>query len=260
MCLLFIAWKSHPSYRLILAANRDEFYDRPTSPAHFWRESPDILGGRDLQAGGTWLGVTTRGRIAAITNYRDPASIKSQAPSRGKLVTDFLSGTYSPGDYQDHLSQNGDQYNGFNLVFGNTEQLAWHSNHGGGGRHLEPGIYGLSNHLLDTPWPKVNKGKEAFKKILSPGNNPAPSTLFKMLTDRSPADDISLPDTGVGSQWERVLSPIFITSPTYGTRSSTLIYIDLHGHVTFMERTYNSNPNHFTTVKFEFQIEPKQIA
>jgi uncharacterized protein with NRDE domain len=255
MCLIILAIKSHPSYKLILAANRDEYYDRPSVPAAFWKDSPGLLAGRDLRAGGTWLGITTKGRITAITNYRDPASLKTHAPSRGMLVTDFLLGKESPVAYLERIDQKAGEYNGFNLIVGDKDELYWYSNRGDGARSLSPGIYGVSNRLLDTPWPKVTHAKEALKKILSTENDPDPETIFHLLVDRSIADDKDLPDTGVGIEWERILSPIFITSPVYGTRSSTILLMDTHDHVTFTERTFNSDISHATTTRYDFRIE-----
>lgn len=255
MCLILLAIQSHPDYKMVIAANRDEFYDRPTAPAAFWDDEPGLLAGRDLRAGGTWLGITTKGRIAAITNYRDPSSIKSNAPSRGSLVTDFLSGQQSPVDYLEGLKRDAHEYNGFNLIVGEKHELLWYSNREEGIRDLSTGIYGVSNRLLDTPWPKVTRGKKMFRTLLSKEKEPAPEALFFMLADRSVPDDKKLPDTGMGLEWERMLSPIFITSPTYGTRSSTLIFIDHYEGVTFIERTFNSSPGHATTIKHEFRIQ-----
>ena len=255
MCLIILAVKSHPSYKLVLAANRDEYYDRPSAPAAFWKDSPGLLAGKDLRAGGTWLGITTKGKIAAITNYRDPGSHKMHAPSRGMLVTDYLIGKESPLDYLERINEEAGKYNGFNLIAGDKDVLYWYSNRGAGLSGLRPGFYGVSNRLLDTPWPKVTLAKEAFQKLLSTENDPCAEPIFHILADRSPADDRELPDTGVGIEWERVLSPIFITSPVYGTRSSTILYIDLDDRVTFIERTFNSDPDQATTIKYEFQIK-----
>ncbi|MBC8179160.1 MAG: NRDE family protein [Deltaproteobacteria bacterium] len=255
MCLLLLALESHPVYKLVIAANRDEFYDRPTAPASFWDDRPDILGGRDLRAGGTWFGINKKGRVAAITNYRDPASIKSNAPSRGELVSDFLTGDEKPEEYFASLDLKARAYNGFNLLVGVKDQICWYSNRGKGTRSLIPGIYGVSNHLLDTPWPKVSRGKSSLENILL--NNPitSPEVLFHMLLDRSIPDDDNLPDTGVGLEWERLLSPIFIASPNYGTRSSTILLIDQNDHVTFMERTHIPSQDQSKEVVFEFPIE-----
>ncbi len=256
MCLLLLAVRKHPDYKLILAANRDEYYDRPTAPAAFWNEAPHLLAGKDLRAGGTWLGITRQGRIAAITNYRDPASMKTNAPSRGRLVSGFLLGQESPERFLKGLAQEKDRYNGFNLIIGEKDQLYWFSNRGDGAHKLSPGLYGLSNRLLDSPWPKVTRSKEAMASLLSEQKNPPQEKLFHMLGDRSIARDEQLPDTGVGMEWERILSPIFITSPTYGTRSSTVILIDRNNGVTFTEKTFNSDPEHATSVQYEFKIEP----
>ncbi len=255
MCLLLLAVQKHPDYKLILAANRDEYYDRPTAPAEFWSEAPHLLAGKDLRAGGTWLGITRQGRIAAITNYRDPASIKTNAPSRGRLVSGFLLGQASPERFLKGLAQEKDRYNGFNLIIGEKDQLYWFSNRGDGAHKLSPGLYGLSNRLLDTPWPKVTRSKEAMASLLSKQKNPPQDKLFRMLGDRTIARDEQLPDTGVGMEWERILSPIFITSPTYGTRSSTVMLIDRNNGVTFTEKTFNSDPEHATSIQYEFKIE-----
>jgi uncharacterized protein with NRDE domain len=255
MCLILLAIQSHPDYKLVIAANRDEFYDRPTAPAAFWDSEPGLLAGRDLRAGGTWLGITTKGRIAAITNYRDPSSIKSNAPSRGSLVTGFLSGQQTPVDYLEGLKKEAREYNGFNLIVGEKNSLYWYSNRGEGVRSLVAGIYGISNRLLDTPWPKVSRGKKMISTTLHEEKGLSPDALFSMLADRSIPDDKKLPHTGVGLDWERTLSPIFITSPDYGTRSSTLIFIDLNDRVTFIEKTFNASPDHSTTVKHEFRIQ-----
>ncbi len=255
MCLLLLAVRSHPVYKLAIAANRDEFYERPTAPAAFWEDAPDILGGRDLRAGGTWFGITRKGRMAAITNYRDPASLKPHAPSRGELVSGFLVGEEDPESYLARLALKAGDYNGFNLIVGESDRLYWYSNRGDGVRHLMPGIYGVSNHILDTPWPKVSRGKTALENILSRKPLPSPEGLMDILLDRSIPGDESLPDTGVGIEWERILSPVFILSPDYGTRSSTILLIDRENHVTFLERTHGSTPNHHRDVAFEFMLE-----
>jgi uncharacterized protein with NRDE domain len=255
MCLLLLAVQKHPDYKLVLAANRDEYYDRPTAPAAFWDEAPHLLAGKDLRAGGTWLGITKNGRIAAITNYRDPAAEIPKAPSRGKLVSGFLLDQQSPERFLEGLALEKDRYNGFNLIIGDSDQLYWFSNRGDGAQKLSHGIYGLSNRLLDTPWPKLTRSKEAMGHLISNQKNPSQEALFQMLLDRTVADDDQLPDTGVGIKWERILSPIFIKSPTYGTRSSTIILIDRQNRVTFIEKTFNPDPQHVTSIEYEFQIQ-----
>jgi uncharacterized protein with NRDE domain len=260
MCLLVFALKAHPSYKLILAANRDEFYERPTAPAEFWDDTPQLLAGKDLKAGGTWLGITRQGKIAAITNYRDPSSIKGNAPSRGWIVSNYLLGSRSPDEYLKKLLKDADRYNGFNLVLGDRDDLYWYSNRCEEYRHISAGIYGLSNHLLDTPWPKISLTKRALSVLISNEKNPSPEALFRLLEDRSIPDDSRLPSTGVGLEWERILSPVFIRSSNYGTRSSTLLFVDRHDHVSFYERTFNPPDDHVTNSNHEFDLEPLNVS
>lgn len=236
MCLILLAWRAHPEYPLVLAANRDEFHSRPTAPAGFWPEAPWVLAGKDLQAGGTWLGITRTLRFAALTNFRDPAHVMAGAPSRGELVARFLTGDVMPGAYLVQLESIGSAYNGFNLLFGDLETVCYYSNCGDEPRRLAPGIYGLSNHLLDTPWPKVARGKSALAEALQglPGNE----ALFELLRDDTIAPDRQLPRTGVSLEWERLLSAAFIRSPEYGTRSATVIVAEADGTVEFEERPF----------------------
>jgi len=255
MCLILIALRSHPTYKLIIAGNRDEYHDRPTAQAAFWEDTPGLLAGKDLRAGGTWFGITKQGRIAAVTNYRDPALIRSHSPSRGKLVCSFLLSRQGPTDYLERLTQEAGKYNGFNLIIGDKDDLYWYSNIGSGPHKLTPNIYGLSNHLLDTPWPKLTRAKNAFLKLLSEQTDPLAEDIFAILFDKSKADDESLPDTGIGTEWERLLSSIFISSPTYGTRSSTLLLVDRYDRVTFIERSFDVDPSHAVTTKYEFPVD-----
>ena len=161
MCLILLAIRKHPRYKVVLAANRDEYYDRPSAPPHFWKDRPHLLAGRDLLAGGTWLGITKKGRIAAVTNYRDPLNVRQNAISRGKLVTDFLLGEDDPPVYLERIRRDKDLYNGFNLIVGHRENLYWYSNRKDQVRSLESGVYGLSNRFLDTPWPKIIRANPA---------------------------------------------------------------------------------------------------
>lgn len=239
MCLIVFAYRRQPGYRLILAANRDEFYDRPTRGVSFWQDRPDILAGLDLKGGGTWLGITRSGRIAAITNYRHMPSVRPGAPSRGMLVKDFLSGDTPPTDYLDRVQSVGSRYNGFNLLVGDADSLYYFSNKGGAIRRLAPGLYGLSNHLLDTPWPKVERVKTKFESLLKRSADPASEDLFDMLQDAARPPDKALPDTGIGLEWERVLSPMFITSQTYGTRSTAVVLWRENGEITFSEMSHH---------------------
>ena len=238
MCLILFSYRRHPRYRLIVASNRDEYYERPTRPAAFWQDAPDLLAGRDLRNRGTWMGITRRGRFAVLTNYRDPASQKQRAPSRGLLVRDFLTGDLPPDVYCDQIRQEADRYNGFNLLADDAQDLYYYSNRGNGVQRLPPGLYGLSNHLLDTPWPKVRSGKAALQDLTAGKAEIRPEALFEMLADDSRPPDNALPDTGVGLAKERMLAPLFITSPDYGTRSSTVLLVDKSGCVEFFERTY----------------------
>jgi len=254
MCLILFAWKIHQNFPLVLAANRDEFYERPSAPAAFWEDAPNLLAGRDLREGGTWLGITRSGRIAALTNYRDPASLKTTAPSRGRLVTDYLLGRETPPDYLDRIQDDSNLFNGFSLLVGDTEELFCFSNRGATQR-LIPGIYGLSNRLLDTPWPKIEKGKISPQTILKEKECLPLEALFSLLEDRTRPPDDRLPDTGVGLEWERILSPLFIESAVYGTRSSTVLLIDQEGCVTFAERIFNGAADPRMTAHFAFRIE-----
>ena len=238
MCLILFSLNTQPGFRLILAANRDEFYTRPTRPLSAWTDVPEVYGGRDLKEGGTWLGISRRGRLAALTNYRDPARQLPQAPSRGLLINRFLTGDAPPADYLEQLQKTAHRYNGFNLLVGDQTGLWYCSNRSTGIGELQPGVYGLSNHLIDTEWPKVSQGKKRLKDLLNRKDPWDTEDLFALLADRTVAPDRELPDTGVGLEWERTLSPLFITSPNYGTRSSTVLLIETSGEVTLLERSF----------------------
>ncbi|MBI5062437.1 MAG: NRDE family protein [Desulfatitalea sp.] len=238
MCLILFAYQRHPRYGLVLAANRDEFYARPTAPLDYWADHPQVLAGRDLEQQGTWLGVTRHGRLAAITNYRDPKNIKPNAPSRGHLVSDFLIGALPPGEYLQQVSASADRYNGFNLLVGDADRLFYFSNRGSAPQKLEPGLYGISNHLLDTDWPKTCLGKQGLAQVLETEQDPSPEKLFHLLQNQAVAPNDQLPDTGISKDWEQVLSAIFIASPHYGTRSSSVLLVDTAGGVSFDERTW----------------------
>lgn len=238
MCIILFAYRSHPKYNLVLAANRDEYFARPTSRAAFWEDAPDLLAGRDLKRGGTWLGVTRQGRFSAVTNFRDSSSLKKDAPSRGFLVSDFLRSEQSPTEYVTTISSSSRYHNGFNLIAGDQGGLSYHSNRDSKIKELTPGVYGLSNHLLDTPWPKVKNGKDALSELVRQDNEIDPEAVFEILANRTKAEDEFLPQTGIGLEYERELSSIFISTAEYGTRSSTLLLIDLENKITFIERTY----------------------
>jgi uncharacterized protein with NRDE domain len=227
MCLILVLWRAHPEYPCLVAANRDEFHARPTAPAGWWRDHPRILAGRDLEAGGTWLGVTRSGRFAALTNFREREQRRAGAPSRGALVTSMLESGASVAEGLAYLRGEGGKYNGFNLIFSDGERLGIYESARGLGRELGPGIYGLSNHLLDTPWPKVQKAKSRLQAALATLNDTAP--LLALLRDDQPEADEKLPSTGVSLEWERLLSSAFVKSRDYGTRCSTIIRIGAGG-------------------------------
>lgn len=222
MCLILFAWKASPSLDLVVAANRDEYYDRPTQAMHRWSEHPEVYAGKDLTAGGTWMGVTKSGRFAALTNYRNPSNIDLKAPSRGQLTKEFLTSHASPKEYLEHIRSQGLPYNGFNLLVGDENSLWYYNNINHDLHALCPGIYGLSNALLDDPWPKVEKGKNALKKVLDQKRLAADDILGMMRNDTK-AEDHLLPKTGVSLAWERALSSMFIQTENYGTRCSTLL-------------------------------------
>jgi uncharacterized protein with NRDE domain len=255
MCLIFLSLQNHPQYKLVIAANRDEFYQRKTAPATYWEDHPEILGGRDLEAHGTWMAMNKNGRIAMVTNYRDIKNSKALAPSRGALVTDYLLANESSREYLEQVENRSQAYNGFNLIVGSAEELWYHSNYKKGIHSLSHGLHGLSNHLLDTPWPKVERGLASMKSVLAdPEIDPA--KLFEVLFDDQVAADNILPDTGIGLERERVLSAMFIKSPGYGTRCSTVVLIDKNDNVYFAERVYDLKTFAYTQNTFSFTIEP----
>jgi uncharacterized protein with NRDE domain len=254
MCLILLAWHAHPDYPLVVAANRDEFFARPSALAAFWPQAPDVLAGRDLEAGGTWLGITRQQRFSALTNYREGGKPRPDAPSRGALVADFLAGDADPEDYLAALAARGADYNGFNLFVGDGRRLGYYSNRGDGPRWLTPGIYGLSNHLLDTPWPKLAAAKAAFVEALA--DLPAQDAFFNLLADREIVPDTHLPETGVPLEWERILSAVFVSSPGYGTRASTLLTTNRTGWVTLTERSFGAQASPLGEVRESFQSSP----
>jgi uncharacterized protein with NRDE domain len=255
MCLLLFAYEAHPRYSLIVAANRDEWLARPADQAHAWNDAHHIVAGVDREAGGTWLGVTETGRFAALTNYRDPRDLRPKLPdepSRGALVRDFLESSAPPEAHLRRIAETASTYRGFNLVAGDLRTLAYLSNRAPGVRLVEPGIHGLSNELLDTPWPKVRRGAAAFRALIKNIAHPDPQALLAMLEDEAIAPDDELPDTGVGLEMERKLSPIFLRLPLYGTRCSTVLLVERAGRALFIERTHA--PERLGDVQIEFQL------
>ena len=255
MCIAFIAYRHMPELPLVVAANRDEFYQRPTSPMDFWEDHPGLLAGRDLEAKGTWLGATRKGRIAFLTNYHEPGKGETGAASRGQLVSRFLTGVDSVASFGSSLEAEGQAFNGFNLIYGTLESLYYYSNREGGVRPLDPGIHGLSNHMLNTPWPKVTYGKQFLADL---GQNPQSwhhEALFRLLASQGKAADHQLPATEIGLPVERILSSVFIRTPSYGSRCGTVLSIHSDGKVEVQERTYQQSPDHYETRTFQYTID-----
>lgn len=252
MCLLAFAWKRHPDYPLILAANRDELRARPTAEAHWWHDAPDVLGGRDLEAGGTWLGITTQGRFAALTNFREPGPRPEGGSSRGQLVADFLMSQITPAGFAAKLAQMADRFAGFSLVFGDADELRYFSNRGGPAGPITPGVHTLSNHLLDTPWPKSERLRQDFVEHFS---RPDPGRLFALLDDTTPAADGDLPDTGLDYAIEKRLSAPCVIGEKYGTRCSTVLLLRRNGHVLFAEAQRDPQGRRGPPQVFEFDLE-----
>lgn len=236
MCLILIAHQYHPDLPLVVAANRDEYHARPARAARFWPEQPGLLAGKDLSAGGTWLGIHRNGRFAAVTNFREPGLTTGEW-SRGALCTHFLQGEMSAEAYIQQLTPDAHRYGGFNLVIGEGGQLWYFSNQEMRARQLSPGIYGVSNGLIDEPWPKVVSGKRVLATMLTQGSSA--EAYLEMLADRFQPDDRELPSTGVSLTMERLLAPRFICSAEYGTRVSTALLVNENRAIAFTERSYN---------------------
>lgn len=236
MCLIVVGWQVHRDYPLVVAANRDEYYARATALAGRWLEAPQVLGGRDLEAGGTWLGITASGRFAAVTNVREPGMTQG-ARSRGALTREFLLGDGSAMEYAREID--GSEFSGFNLLLGDGKSLVYCSNRDDPPRTLAPGIYGLSNHLLDSPWPKLLTARQRFADALP--QLPEEQAFFDLLADQAIVDDARLPKTGVPLAWERLLSAVFVQSESYGTRASTLLWHQADGQIRLHEQSFGPN-------------------
>ncbi len=236
MCLIAFALNEHPKYPLIMVANRDEFYERPTTYADFWEDHPDVLAGRDLKGGGTWMGINRTGRIAAVTNYRDPKNISESAKTRGDLTKDYLTTGPTAQLYLEQVAKDAALYNGFNLLLFEQNKGFYFSNYGEQVQQLNKGVYGLSNALLDTSWPKLEKLKSNFRQTLQSEFDV--DTLLGLLTDSETANDDVLPETGVPYEWEKAISAICIDTPTYGTCCSTVILVDNAGNMSFTEKSF----------------------
>lgn len=252
MCLLVVGWNAHPDYRLVLAGNRDEFHERPAAALAWWNDGPPILAGRDLKASGTWLGVARDGRYGVVTNFRDFDPPAPAAPSRGELVPRYLRGAARADQYLAQLASLARSYGGFNLLLGGPDALHYYSNRGDGGpRALEPGIYGLSNHWLDTPWPKLTRTRARFAALL--GDGPlAVEELFALLGDRTTVGDADLPHTGLPGDWERAVSAPFVVHEQYGTRCSTVVLVMHNGRTVVQERRFDPRGAQSGVSRFEF--------
>ena len=265
MCLILIAWRNHPEHTLVLAANRDEFFDRPTQAARFWDDAPGILAGRDLQQGGTWLGIDRRGRFATVANFREPALRGTGSKSRGLLVSHYLQGTLPAAGYLAEVAGRIRHYDPFNLFAGDPDSLWYLSSRETAPRELSPGLYGISNGDLDCPWPKVNRGKTELQCLLDVASPLPPrergdvlaDSLFALLADRTVPDDTQLPDTGIGIERERKLAPIFVNVGDYGTRSSTMMHMPGDGTVEFEERSYDRRGTVVNTATHVFTVEAR---
>jgi len=241
MCLLVLAWRAHPRYRLVVAANRDEYHERAAAALGLWPPPHAILAGRDLRAGGTWLGLDRARRFGVVTNFRDLQPPKPGAPSRGELILQFLSSTATPAAFFATLAAQASAYSGFNLLLADQDSLWYGCNRATPfARELPAGVYGLSNEFLDTPWPKLARVRTRFAQWLSQAEQ-SPAELFALLDDRERvADDALLPQTGLTREWERVLSAPFVQHPEYGTRSSTVLLLEPDARGYLAERRFDS--------------------
>lgn len=237
MCLILFAFQHHSEYPLIVTANRDEYYQRPSQPAHFWPQQPQIFAGRDLTAGGTWMGINRNNRFAAVTNFRGAHEAPSGALSRGSLCKNFLDSSIGAVQYLQTIHQHKNRYAGFNLLVGTIDELFYYSNQQGEIIPITAGIHGLSNGLLNEPWPKVARGKAELSQRLA--NSAEPTHLLSLLQDTNQANDEQLPDTGIGIEKERMLSSRFIQSADYGTRCSTVLTINRHHQAHWLEQHYD---------------------
>jgi uncharacterized protein with NRDE domain len=256
MCLLLFAWMNHPRYRLVVAANRDEFHDRPAAPLGWWASNDCLLAGRDLRAGGTWIGVTRSGRFGAVTNFRGiDGSPAADAPSRGGLVPDYLAGEATPGGFLKKLNGTSAAFAGFNLLAGDRESLHYLSNRDSAGpQRLKPGTYGLSNHALDTPWPRLVRARERFEDALV-ADSPDLGNLFQLLADREPAAGAAFPGSELPRDLERAMSAPFVLHERYGTRCSTVLLAGHDGRMVAAERRFDAAGNLTGATRLEFTTD-----
>jgi uncharacterized protein with NRDE domain len=258
MCLLVLAWLSHPRYRLVVAGNRDEFHDRPAAPLGWWTDVPGILAGRDLRAGGTWMGLSRSGRFGVVTNFRNvEAAAPEGSPSRGQLVPRFLGDRGTPGRFVEDLREGTARFAGFNLLVGGPSTLHYYSNVvDEDPRELPPGIYGLSNHRLDEPWPKLTRTRAHFAAALAQ-DDPTPADLLDLLADDEPAGPVAAATSGLPEELERALSAPFVRHERYGTRCSTLVRVEHGGRTVVHERRFDARGTQSGSSRFEFQDETR---
>ncbi len=254
MCLIIIAYRTDPDYPLIIAANRDESFVRPTDYARYWEDAPDILAGKDLEQGGSWFGVTKYGHIAAVTNYRDANKSIPGNISRGLLVSNYLSAQTSTEEYLDYCISNLNDYDGFNLLLGDIDNLYYLSNREVGYKRLEAGVYGLSNGDFDNNWPKVLRAKKMLINMIDRDGVGSHEPILSLLSDREFPEDAELPNTGIDAELERTLAPIFIKADGYGTRSSTALTISKEDEVKFTEQSFDSQGNIENTSQYKFVL------
>lgn len=256
MCLILFALRAHPEVPLIVAANRDEFHERPAAAANFWPDAPDVLAGRDLEAGGSWLGVTRSGRFAAVTNFSEPPPEPRPPRSRGELVSGFLTGSEPPETYLQSVATHAHDYTGFNLLAGHGDDLWYYSNRIARPQRLMPGTYGLSNHLLDTAWPKVRRGKSALAAFEDAEQHPDVDALLELLADDTQPDDAELRHAGLDPVTARRVAPCFIRGSVYGTRASTVVLCHRDGRIRFAEQRYGADG--IASGRNDFEIQTLQ--
>ena len=259
MCVILFALRAHRRYPLIVAANRDEAYDRPSARAAFWSDHPGVYAGRDLEHGGTWLGLASNGRFAGITNYRQ-GRVDEAPRSRGELTRDYLTSARDVAEYLEDIEQRQAEYHGYSLIAGTPDRLFFCSNRGDGFHSIPSGVHGLSNRLLNEPWPKVQRGKAILSGLLEAGEADLVTGLFAMLADRTPAPDHLLPSTGIPLARERDRSPSFISSESYGTRASTVILVGADGHALFCERLFGPRGKPLGETQARIALEPEAVT
>lgn len=255
MCLITFAYRAHPRYSLILAANRDEFFQRPSTPVQYWEDYPDILAGRDQEQGGTWLGLNKLGQFATVTNFRNGRDRRTDLRSRGHLTARYLQDSTTAQAYLQALQPTQQSYGAFNLLLGDQDGLHYLSNRSNAeATRLKPGVYGLSNALLDTPWPKLQHVKEGLRDLIAQPQL-SPEDLLSLMQDTTPVADTQLPDTGISLEWERLLSTCFIRSASYGTRAISLLLQQPDGTTEFWEHSFTEHEAGETR-RYTLQLPP----